>query len=273
MQYCVPVLAAGFLLSGVMSPVYGAAWTQEKGKTQVITSYTYDTASAQFNDNGSLTPVGQFEKTNIDVYAQYGLKDGLTLILSPGYEYITSDLSGVPQTQQGLNHTGIGGRLRIWEKGRHIISVEGTYYLPGEITTTDTTVLSRGGGDIDGRLLYGGSRTFRFRKKDYPAFWDIQLGYRQRDGGPSHEVHGDVTLGVQTGKKTQVMLQNFNILGLDAGSSADALWPQVQIHKVQASSVYRLSDRFRLQAGGYRTLFGKNVVQENAFFGAIWVDF
>ena len=251
-----------------------SAWVMEKGASQVITTVTYDIADRSFNEQAILVVSPKFQKGSINIYAEYGLTDWITLRLLPGYEIVQTSFSGERNKEKGFNRTGAGARIKLWSGRTQVVSVEATYFLRGEIRTTETNVLSRGTGDIDLRLLYGISRQFALFKWRFDTFADFQAGYRYRDGAPPNEYHADMTLGVNLGSRWQILTQNFNIVSDGPGElEGQAEFKSFQLHKAQISAVYDVTDRISLQLGGFRTLLGRNIVEEKAGFGAIWVRF
>ena len=138
------VYAACLAVSGTLQEEASAAsWTLERGSAQVITTFTYDIATAAFGNDGGLVPVPKFEKMNVGIHAEYGVLDNLTLRLLPSYEFVDTGFSGERNREQGLNSTGAGARYRLWSGSRQVISVESTYYTKGALRTNETTVLSR----------------------------------------------------------------------------------------------------------------------------------
>lgn len=251
-----------------------SAWVMEKGASQVITMVTYDVADRIFNEQAILVVSPKFQKSSINIYAEYGLTDRITLRLLPGYEMVQTGFSGELNKEKGFNRTGAGARIKLWSGRTQVVSVEATYFSRGEIRTTETNVLSRGTGDIDLRLLYGISRQLSLFKWRFDTFADFQAGYRYRDGAPPNEYHADMTLGVNLGSRWQVLTQTFSIVSDGPGElEGQAEFKSFQLYKAQISAVYDVTDRISLQLGGFRTLFGRNIVEEKAGFGAIWVRF
>ncbi len=262
------------VILGLAETAHGAAWTQKKGDGLIIASFTYDTAKKSFNAVGGLESSPDFEKLEANIYIEYGFTDWLTVLLLPGYQQVSTGFSGAKRVESGINNTGLGGRLRLFKKGGHVVSVEGTFFLPGGLNTAETTVLSRGNGDLEFRALYGASRDFTFFSRTFPGFLDVQVGYRQRDGAPANEFRADMTFGLRPFKRWQILAQSFNIISDGAGKqTAQNAFPAFNIHKAQLAGVYDVSKRFSIQIGGFRTLVGRNIVRESAAFGAIWIRF
>ena len=270
----IPAACVVALLLNVPETVQAAAWTQEKGRGLIITSLTYDVATKVFNNTGRLESSPKFVKHEANIYAEYGVTDWLTVLLLPGFQRVSTGFSGARRTESGINNTGFGGRIRLFNNGRHVVSVEGTYFLPGGIDTTETTVLSRGNGDQEVKALYGLSWDFKVFSRKFPSFWDIQLGYRQRDGAPANEFRADFTMGVRPFPRWQIFVQSFNIISDGAGKqTAQTVFPVFTMNKAQLTGVYDITERLSIQFGGFRTLAGRNIIQETAAFGAIWLRF
>ena len=242
----------------------------EKGAGQAITTVTYDIADRFFNEQAPLVVSPKFQKGSINIYAEYGLTDWMTVRLLPSYELVQTGFSGERNKEKGFNSTGAGARFKLWSGRTQIVSVEATYFSRGEIRTTETNVVSRGKGDVDLRLLYGINRQFPLLKWQFDTFADIQAGYRCRDGAPPNEYHADLTMGVNLGRRWQLLAQNFNIVSDGLGEvEGQAEFGSFQLYKGQISAVYDVTDRISLQLGGFRTLFGRNIVEEKAGFSSM----
>ena len=251
-----------------------AAWTKPKGDAEIITTVTYDVAVQAFDDEAALVPIPKFEKSSVCMHAEYGVVDWLTVRLLPCYEIVGTGFSGERNREQGINDAGAGARLRLLSGKAGVVSVEATYYTKGEIRTTETTVLSRGSGDIDVRALYGLGKSLSLFGRKLDAFADVQAGYRLRSGAPPNEMHADITLGTHLGGGWQVLAQSFNIVSDGPGGrEGEAQFDAFRLHKGQLSTVYDLSRHISVQVGTFSTLYGRNIVQENAAFGALWVRF
>ena len=249
-----------------------AAWTLEDGKWQIITTAAASRALQEFDDSGDLQPREAFHKYAVRTYVEYGLTNWLTLSAEPSFERIDIGTGDTRETKQGLNSTGLAARIRVAELGRHIFSLQPTVYLPGQLKTTETTVQSFGSFDFDARLLYGGSAEVSFLKKDWPVFWGVEASYRLRANDPPNEVHADLTAGIGIRENVQILGQMFSIISVGPNES-ESPFADFSLHKVQMSTVYRVTDHISVQVGGFTAIAGRNTIQEDGAIAALWLNF
>lgn len=255
-------------------PVQSAAWLLDKGDAQVITTVSASQALTEYDDDSNEVSRTPFVKYSVRTLIQYGLKETLTISFEPVLDRIEIGFEGDKSVEKGLNSTGIGTRTRLLDYGTHVISAQSTIYVPGQLETTESTILSLSGWDFDTRLLYGGSANIKFWKFDWPMFWDLQLGYRLRSDDPLNEYHGDFTYGINLRDKTQLLIQSFNILSAGARDpSENTAFSEFRFHKAQVSSVYELNRYMKVQLGGFSTVGGRNIIKEEGAFAALWLEF
>src|ERR1700753_1662412 len=78
----------------VMLSVHGAvagAWTLPAGDTQIISGVILSNATESFNDSGGATPT-YYRKLLLQSYAEHGITDDLTFVLSPQYAIATEQV-------------------------------------------------------------------------------------------------------------------------------------------------------------------------------------
>lgn len=265
------VIAACQLYS---SDAHAAAWTLEDGQWQIITTVSAERADRAFDSSGRSVDRPSFEKYSARALVEYGMTNWLTLLVEPGFERVAIDMPAGKETEQGLNSTGFGGRLRLYNGKKYIASVQGTFYVPGQLRTTETTVLSYGSFDADARLLLGGGGSLKLASMQRPYFWDLEVAYRWRSHEPANELHADFTAGLQLQERLQLLGQSFNIASA-MGQTAEArkIFPPFYLCKVQFSGVYKVTDRVSVQVGGFRDLTGRNIIEEEGVFSALWLKF
>ena len=111
------LVAASLLTS---DEALAGAWTLEKGKGQVIVTGLYSQASEAFADEGVPVARPDFAKGALDVFAEYGLWDGFTLV---GKTEMGSERNGnLPFAQPALSSAELGGRLRLWQGAGAVVS-------------------------------------------------------------------------------------------------------------------------------------------------------
>ncbi len=230
------------------------AWTQDSGKGIVIRKTTYDRAPAEFDAQGYLSVARDFSKLEGQTYLEVGLTDALTFLTAPTYQSLR-DRAG-DFSEKGLAFTEVGTRVRLWGGTRGVLSLQALAIVPGNMPGSRNAVLSSGKTDYELRAATG----WNFHFVGFPAFLDLSGGYRKRGGAVADEWRADTVLGLRIRPRWQMLTQTFSIFG--TGS--------YQLHKVQTSLVYEVSDQTSVEFGLWRALVGRDVLQEEAVFIAIW---
>src|SRR5262249_30437383 len=78
------------LSSNVFQRAQASAWTQPKGRWQVISKLTFYRSNGGFDNQGQPVPTARFERRSLETYVEYGLARGLTIGIEPRYELVTS---------------------------------------------------------------------------------------------------------------------------------------------------------------------------------------
>ena len=119
---------------------------------------------------------------------------------------------------------------------------------------------------IESRMLAG----YGFELGDWPAFVDLEVGYRYRLGVRApDELRGDATFGIRPFKHVQLLVQDFSTISVREPDDVDPY----DYHKLQGSVVYDLSEQGSVQTGGFATTSGRNALQERGVIAAVWYRF
>ncbi|HEY8382063.1 MAG TPA: hypothetical protein VIL09_07940 [Microvirga sp.] len=258
-----PVAALGLAaILASMGSARSAAWTQPKGRGEIIAVGRFSEGSRYFDAKGKLVPHPGYEKFDLPILIEHGLTDRVTLVTVPALQRIA--LAGPDiALYEGLGHTDLGLRARVWGSGANVLSLQGTARLPGARYKADPAQVGLTDPEADLRLLYGRS----FTLGAWPAFLDVQVAYRMRSGEPADEMRADVTFGVRPRPRWLVLLQAFSVMSVGA---AEAPFTQGQNHKVAASLVYDFAQCWSLQLGGFATLAGRDALREQGVVAGVW---
>jgi protein XagA len=101
-----------------------------------------------------------------------------------------------------------------------------------------------------------------------PAFVDFQTAYRWRGGSKTDEVRFDATFGIRPLPHLLLMLQSFNNAAVDQDKRFGS--KRVTQHKVQASAVYDVNERWAVQGGVFSSVKGKESLRERGVLLAVW---
>ena len=258
-------IAAGLCL-GVFSLAPAAkaiagAWTLAEGKGQLATTVTQSDATRAFGGYGALAPVPRYSKFELESLIEYGLSNRVTLIAEPRLQEATVD---GPQGGQrsGPGYTEFGGRYRLLQANSWVLSAQATARLPGTFARKNPAAVGYADTETDGRILFGNN----FSIGGLPVFVNAELAQRFRAGDPPNEFRADFTFGFAPAPRWQWLAQSFNVISEGRGAPA---FPSYAYHKLQISAVYDVTAMWALQVGGFRTVTGRQALQENGAIFAV----
>ncbi len=235
-----------------------------RGQTQIIAGTTWSTATASFNSSGAPSQPAQFQKLLTSADIEYGWNKWLTIIAIPEFAYARNARpGGIVETNR--DWAGAGGvRVRL----EHAIGVLSAEFTAKSAGAYEMSVSHDGaaGRQIEARLLYG-TNFMLFHRRGYI---DIESGYRWIAGPRADEIPLDLTLGYQLNWRTKLMLQSFNIV---ASGNARPPYEYYRLHKIEFSTVTRLSHRLSIQSGAFISPAGLNSLEEQGVSMAIWLHF
>jgi len=242
---------------------HAGAWPQESGRLQVISRITSTVAPQAYDARGNTVDGADFEKTELDVYAEYGLRDWATLLVKPTFQHVIAG----PKRQTGLATIEAGARARLWAfEDMSVLSFQVSTILPMREHDSQTPLLTSGHADYDMRLLRGVPDSLL----GWPTFSDMQIAYRHRGGHAPDEVRVDTAYGVHVAAEWTVMTQTQSAVTI---GMARAPFRHSQSHKAQASLRWRFSPGRYLEIGGLHTIAGAQTVRESGGFLSLWVTY
>jgi hypothetical protein len=254
-----PLLAAS-------SAAQAGAWTQARGKWQIITGAV---ASAADNTFGSTAPIF-FRRALLQNYVEYGLYDRITLIAATESAYVDVAQNGGTPFHAVDNAFAAGARIRLDRllgmDASNVFSIEGSWRVAGAFNFAVSANRTTGGNGEELRLLYG--RNFQLGGRY--GYFDIQLGHNFLSGGRPDETPLDLTAGWWIGQNHLLMVQSFNLF---SGAGATPAFPAFNSHKVELSWVWKRSARTLWQFGAFFSPFGNNALKENGFSFSLWRRF
>lgn len=256
--------AAGFLAAVLLAPAAASAgaWTLPQGTGLLIASlFGWTGAGAPWGGN----PAVKQNKTEAEIYVEYGLTNELTIFGQTGLErYALSPPTR--NTYQGLDYSDIGLRAKLWSTGNWVFSGEAAVFAPGAHDSKAPAQAGNTGGAAEGRLLSG----YGFSIAGLPGFLDAEAGYRLRTAGPPNEWHGDLTLGVKPAPGLMLMLQDFTTI---SAASTNRQFPAWRSSILQASMVIDLDSRWSLQIAGFMSVLAVKTNTERGVAVAVWRKF
>jgi hypothetical protein len=262
--------ACGACLAAVIAAAGGdtacaGAWTLPEGHGRIIFSPTLMLAKQRFDRRGKTGPAARFVKSESVTLIEYGWRDDVTLMLTTRQRVEGFTLNGDPQRVSTAT-LGAGARVTVWRGERAVLSVQGAFESGLE---RSLPVLDRRHGarhEADARLLGG----WGFDAFGLDAFVDVQAGYRWRSGRHADEAVLDASLGVRPHPNVLILLQLFNAVGLQRDGAGGG---RMRRHKLQASAVIDLTERWSVQAGAFFAPVGRGTLREQGVVLGIWRKF
>jgi hypothetical protein len=256
-------ILAGLALAGTATVVHAGAWTQPKGKIQVIAKAEVMRASEGFDPNGALAALpARREDQAVGVFAEYGLTDHLTLQIKGDWQ--SGQDAFVDFSERGPVELGL--TWQAWRDDHGAASLYVGYARAGE--GRNAGYAAPGVGEQDWEIRISAGRSFGAptavtdRWGPSRTFVEVQTARRMRDGLPD-EVRADLTLGTYVGEDWMVLAQAFG--GVTDGDGAR--WLSAE------TSVVRHFGRWSVQGGWRRTVAGRETPLAEGPVVAIWRRF
>jgi protein XagA len=257
--------AGGLVGLLVCAPAKAGAWIAAPGHGEIIVATQFDQANIAFNQAGKFTPTPLYRSLTVGAYVEIGVLDGLAAVLKPSLQ---SSSLGPPDNQRytGLGESEIGAKARLWRDDTTTLAILADLRVPATGGATDTWLAGSRTPAFDLRLLLGKNISLGA----LPGFVDLSAGGRLNGGGAPNEARADLTLGVYLTPRLMLLAQSFNSVSAPSQNPNDPQWAQ---SKAQISCVYSLNPDWRVQAGAFTTLAGRNAYRENGAVLAVWRAF
>lgn len=260
--------AAALFSTLAMAPAANAgAWTQAKGKTQVIVKYEAIRADEGFDPDGRRVPL-MAERTDISagVFVEYGVTDRLTLQLKGDWQ------DGEDQFVdfQGRGPLEVAVVWQAWRNDRGAVSLQAGYSSPGEGRNAGYEAPGQGSGDwevrVSGGWSFGGkkksAKRWRMLLSPDRSFVELQLARRMR-AGLADETRADLTIGRHFGDNWMILNQTY--AGRIEGGASQ--WVQSE------TSIVRRFGPWSVQAGWRATTAGRETPAGSGPVVGVWRRF
>lgn len=255
---------AGLILATAASSASANAWTQAKGKGQVIVKAEAMRAEEGYDPSGIVRPLAvRREDRSAGVFAQYGLTDRFTVQFKGDWQ--SGRDAFVDYEGRGPAELGV-----IWQVHRddaNAFSLYAGYSLAGD--GRNAGYASPGVGDQDWEVRAAAGRAFGGAAPTWVGGWgpdrmfvEVQAARRMRQGLPD-ETRADVTVGGHVGETWMILGQGFG--GMTDGDGAR--WLSLE------TSVVRHLERWSVQAGWRRTVAGRETPLSEGLVLAVWRRF
>jgi hypothetical protein len=256
---------AGILMAAMAAcapaAVHANAFPLAAGTGRVIATAIYSHNDRAFDNSGQAIDIPDYTEWSVYLQGEYGATDDLTLIATPSFRSVDSNGG---YNESGLNFVELGGRYRFLKMGSGGLSVQATYRISGHNRTGNLAQLNDTGDQVDARatLAVPLSNDGRF-------FLTAEGGYRFRLNQGPDEIHFDLGAGFQATPRLLLLANSFSTIS-NGGPRAT---PSYDYHDVYLSGVYKLDERWSLQAGVHGTVAGTNALRQRGVFAGLWFQF
>lgn len=254
----------GLVLAAVASSsVEAGAWTQKKGRSQVIVKAEIMRAEDGYDPSGAVLSLPDTRRDRaLGVFAEYGITDRLTVQFKGDWQ------SGEDAfvDYEGRGPAEIGLTWQAWRDDRAAVSLYAGYAVAGE--GRNAGYAAPGIGDQDWEVRASAGRSFGDgagwvdRLVPGRSFVEVQAARRMRDGLPD-ETRADVTIGNRFAEGWMLLGQAFGGVTDDDG----ARWLSVE------TSIVRDIGPWSIQAGWRRTVAGRETPRAEGPTIALWRRF
>ena len=241
-------------LSTIAAPTlaFAGAWTQAQGNLHLITTASF------------------YHQYELNPYVEYGLRDDITIGGSVELQHLHQSTFGVPgNSDWGVGDSEFFVRKRLWNEGGFVASLEPMVKLP----SMESSALNPRIGNQNYDAGLGGSLGYGFSALGLHHFADIDTQYRHRFGNRNDQLRVSATLGLAMTPRWMLMPQAF--LTYRAGVNGQSVFTQsssddYNLTRLQLSAVYDVSDKVRVQFGGFADVDGKNTGMGKGLLVALW---
>lgn len=252
---------------------HAGAWPQPKGGGQVIVTTSHYATTGFFDADGKRRGQnGGYQKDEINLFAEYGLTEDVTLGIQPSYQWVQTRGGAGTQREDGLADTAFYLRERVWHDDDNVFSLQQLVTVPGPYERNDPAALGYGQSDLELRGLFGHGG----KVKAVPYFVDFQAAFRKRFDDPADEMRMDITAGLKPEPGWMILAQSFNTIGMRNASDASfvtASGPDYDLAKIRLSGVVDITDTVALQFGAEADVYGRNTGAGKTLFIGIWRSF
>jgi len=245
-------------------PAFAGGWTQPEGSWYIAQKAFFYHNDTFFTPDGKRQSQPDYTKYELNYYAEYGLRDDLTLganLFVHQVEQETVREDG--QTRLSLSNTGLGDnelfvRWRVHEGEQYAISLQPLLKLPATYTANR---LPRGGRKkADAELAAQLGYAFEAFGRSHYA--DARLGYRHRFGeNINDQWRAEVVFGLNLNARWRFLPAIYTIWASEI--PADTAFTQsgdndFDLIKLEGAFEYQLSERLSLLFGAFSHVDGRN---------------
>ena len=245
---------------------YAGAWTLDPKERLLISTTIIDRANSTFGPAVDEDTDPNFNKFETGLYIEHGLTPKVTLVGQSSFQTVSFN-NGVEQVDfNGFGNSSLGVRYGVYKSVKQVVSFEAHGVISGGGEDIPDGDLGRGSASVELRGLYG--RNIKLGK--VPAFIDFQVAGRSRFNNDPIKWRSDLTGGLNLSDKFLLLGQGFYTQNDETLEDPfDPVFSTKSL-KGQVSAVYWVRPKYGIQIGAFKTLWGENVVDEEALIIGLW---
>ncbi len=249
-------------------------WVQPKHKGLVSLAATYYETDIFYDKDGKRVDVPRFTKYEVQPYLEYGLTDALTLGVSDGVHYLKQDQRvGNALTNEGDSGVEMFGRVRLWQEGAAVLSVQPFVKTPAYARRHGSAPRGAPKEWQTGASLQGGYGLDAWGLHHYMT---LNLGWRERFSAAHDQflvrLAGGLSLSPNWQLLPEVSFEHPTHLNADPARSVSGV-NDYALTKLQLMAHYGLSDVVKLQGGAFWHVAARNTGDNGGVRAALLYSF
>src|SRR5262249_24815985 len=120
----------GVAMLAMPGEALAGAWTLDPGTWQIMSIGQFSTANRIFDADRNVQSAPRYNKYELTTTIEYGVTSWLTAVLAPQLQQIEVG-SPINAQRAGLGYTDVGGRVRLYDGGSSVFSLQSTVRIQG----------------------------------------------------------------------------------------------------------------------------------------------
>ncbi len=224
--------------------------------------------------NAALDPVetpsglvsANFSRFESDAYVEYGATRRFTIGGKARYGSTTIQRGAERDTASGVSEIEAFTQYQLLRSRRHAAALRISASKNRGLQSGARNELQNTGFDTEIAALYGQDVVL----EPVNIYWAVEAGYRKRFGDAADQIKSTATIGVEPHQRLLLLLETFSTTSLrnETGGGSD-----FDVVKIQPSVLFRLNNRWALQAGLSKEPIVRNLQPGRTYFISLWNRF
>lgn len=238
-------------------PAHSSPWNRTDSGLFVSTTTGYF---------ASKTAVSRYSRIDSDTYVEFGATPLWMLGGRVSYGTSFSESAAGAFADAGLNEAEIYLQRQIRRSEHSATSVKLSGVRSGSLSIDAQSGASAPNMEIELRALHGRDVML----EPFKIFVTAETGYRRRFGGDADQIRADALVGFEPSSRLLLLLETQSVISL---KNEDPGFADFDLHKGQASVIWRRSRRWSFVAGGRKEFAARNRAAGTSFFIGVWSEF